>query len=98
MTEKKRATGSDLRKSDAHIISPGEYREIPELTEDDFARGTWHRAGKPLRGRPKAEVTKKLVSLRLDPDVINHFQRSGPGWQRRINDALRKVARLKTPA
>ena len=35
---------------------------------------------------------KELVSLRLDQDVLEHFREGGPGWQERINDALRKVA------
>jgi uncharacterized protein (DUF4415 family) len=34
------------------------------------------------------------VSLRLDPDVLAHFRRSGRGWQSRINAALRKAAKL----
>jgi uncharacterized protein (DUF4415 family) len=46
------------------------------------------------RGRQKAPV-KRLVSLRLDPDVVEHFRATGPGWQGRINEALRKAARLK---
>jgi uncharacterized protein (DUF4415 family) len=32
--------------------------------------------------------------LRLDPDVVAHFRRSGRGWQSRINAALREVAKL----
>jgi uncharacterized protein (DUF4415 family) len=39
-----------------------------------------------------------LVSLRLDLDVIRHFRRSGPGWQSRINQALRRVAKLSKSA
>jgi len=35
---------------------------------------------------------KELVSLRIDQDVLEYFQESGPGWQDRINDALRKAA------
>jgi uncharacterized protein (DUF4415 family) len=35
---------------------------------------------------------KQLVSLRIDEDVLEHFQQGGPGWQDRINDALRKAA------
>lgn len=38
--------------------------------------------------------TKELVQLRLDADVIAHFQDEGPGWQERINAALRKAAGL----
>ena len=35
---------------------------------------------------------KELVSLRIDQDVLEHFQAGGPGWQDRINEALRKAA------
>lgn len=35
---------------------------------------------------------KELVSLRIDRDVLEHFQEGGHGWQDRINAALRKVA------
>ena len=37
---------------------------------------------------------KELVSLRIDQDVLEHFQEDGPGWQDRINAALRKAAEL----
>ncbi|MBN9333707.1 BrnA antitoxin family protein [Devosia sp.] len=46
---------------------------------------------------PKATTPpegKELVSLRLDRAVVEHFQDDGPGWQERINDALRKAAGL----
>jgi uncharacterized protein (DUF4415 family) len=43
----------------------------------------------PLRGQAKRQVT-----LRLDGDVIERFRASGPGWQARINAALRKAAGL----
>ncbi len=35
---------------------------------------------------------KELVSLRIDRDVLEYFQEGGPGWQDRINDALRRAA------
>ena len=41
---------------------------------------------------PSLPGAKEMVSLRLDRDVLDHFQEGGPGWQDRINDALRKVA------
>jgi uncharacterized protein (DUF4415 family) len=37
---------------------------------------------------------KELVSLRIDQDVLAHFQEDGPGWQDRINTALRKATGL----
>ena len=35
---------------------------------------------------------RELVSLRIDQDVLEYFQEDGPGWQDRINEALRKAA------
>jgi len=62
----------------------------PELTDDWFNRAAQMEGPKVTRrGRPKAAVTKKLVSLRLDRDIIEKFQSTGRGWQSRINDALR---------
>jgi uncharacterized protein (DUF4415 family) len=34
------------------------------------------------------------VTLRLDPDVIDAFRKGGPGWQSRINAALRSAVGL----
>jgi uncharacterized protein (DUF4415 family) len=42
--------------------------------------------------KPAVPNAKELVSLRLDRDVLDYFQEDGPGWQDRINDALRKIA------
>jgi uncharacterized protein (DUF4415 family) len=47
------------------------------------------------RRGPQKTPTKQLVSIRLDRDVVAHFRKRGPGWQQRVNEALRKVARLK---
>ena len=50
---------------------------------------------KPIEGPPKQPSlpsAKELVSLRIDRDVLEYFQEDGPGWQDRINDALRKAA------
>jgi uncharacterized protein (DUF4415 family) len=44
--------------------------------------------------RPAIPISKEQVSLKLDSDLIAHFQEDGPGWQERINDALRKAAGL----
>lgn len=42
-------------------------------------------------GRPKSPNPKRLVSLRLDSDVIEKFKATGPGWQTRINAALKRA-------
>jgi uncharacterized protein (DUF4415 family) len=42
--------------------------------------------------KPALPGVRELVSLRIDQDVLEHFQEDGPGWQDRINAALRKAA------
>jgi len=82
-----------LAKVDAHEIQPEEYDEIPELTHEWFDKADLHVGDKLIRrerGRPPIDTPKKLVSLRLDQDVIDRFRAGGPGWQSRINAALRK--------
>lgn len=52
---------------------------------------------KPVETAPQAKPIpegKELVSLRLDRAVLEHFQDDGPGWQDRINTALRIAAGL----
>lgn len=53
-----------------------------ELTAEDIARM------RPV-GRPKAEITKERITIRLSPDVLEKFRASGAGWQTRIDAALR---------
>jgi uncharacterized protein (DUF4415 family) len=45
----------------------------------------------PIPTKPSLPNAKEMVSLRIDRDVLEHFQASGPGWQDRINEALRKL-------
>jgi uncharacterized protein (DUF4415 family) len=70
--------------------------DAPPLSRKWFAGADLHDGPKLLRkgGRPRKAAAKQAVSLRLDPDVLAHFRASGPGWQSRINQALRRVARL----
>ena len=42
-----------------------------------------------VRGRPKSENKKLLVSVRYSPEVVEYFRATGEGWQTRMNDALR---------
>ena len=50
---------------------------------------------KPVPSAPEHPAlpgVKELISLRIDRDVLDYFQEGGPGWQDRMNAALRKAA------
>jgi uncharacterized protein (DUF4415 family) len=61
------------------------------LAEKAFKAITTKPADLPAE-RPAVPGVKETVSLRLDRDVLDFFQADGPGWQDRINAALRKAA------
>jgi len=78
--------------SEGNWIDPD---DAPELDDDWFDRAELRIGDTIIRpGRPKGSGTKQPVSLRLDKDVLAHFRATGPGWQSRMNDALRKAAGL----
>ena len=70
------------------IRRPGDPREAAEAA---FKAATTKPAELPAK-KPAVPHAKELVSLRIDRDVLDYFQEDGPGWQDRINDALRKAA------
>lgn len=73
----------------------------PEWTEEDFAKAlrpeqfpeyifeAFPNTPRP-RGR-QVSPTKRPISLRVDADVLESYRATGPGWQGRMNDALRKA-------
>ena len=81
----RRTLGSDLKRVDAHVVKPHEYKELPELTEDMLARAKLTKGG-----RPKSENPRQMISLRLPPDVIERWKATGPGWQTRMAERLAK--------
>lgn len=99
MPESKRATlpaspspygETDFAKMDAYVLTQADYDEIPELTDEWFETADLYHGGKLIRrGRPKTEQPKKQVTIRLDADLLDNLRATGPGWQTRVNDALR---------
>jgi uncharacterized protein (DUF4415 family) len=62
-----------------------------KVAEAAFKTATTKPAPGPVAS-PALPGVKELVSLRIDSDVLEHFQNSGPNWQDRINAALRAAA------
>jgi uncharacterized protein (DUF4415 family) len=78
--------------------------ENPDWTRADFAKAAKFPAGVRLKdikpnqlasmvGKrgPQKTPTKIPVSIRLSPEVVKHFKSTGPGWQSRIDTALRRL-------
>jgi uncharacterized protein (DUF4415 family) len=75
--------------SEAHPeLAASILRERPDLAEPMRRHAeAFHRR----RGRPAVQSPKQQVSIRLDPDVLAKLKATGPGWQARVNDILRKA-------
>jgi len=90
------------RKAKQPVIDDGN----PEWTKEDFAVASRFPSGMRLkdlkpsvlarvqgkRGPQKTPI-KIPVSIRLSPEVVKHFKAKGPGWQSRIDNALRKIVK-----
>lgn len=95
MNAKSRRIGSNLKKLDAHFVTPAEYAELPEVTAAMLDRAQYRSGGRvkahPRRRGPQRAPKKIPLSLRLSPEVVKHFRAKGRGWQARIDEALRKL-------
>ena len=72
------------RPTDARSAAEAAFKQMTKKPE---------RTDERTLGLPGAiPGAKELVSLRIDTEVLQHFQADGPGWQERINIALRAAA------
>jgi uncharacterized protein (DUF4415 family) len=80
-----------MSKPPSRFRATGDSRQAAEAA---FKKATT----KPAEPAPKApsipgaKEAKEMVTLRIDRDVLDFFQEDGPGWQDRINEALRQAA------
>lgn len=78
--EDKTITAAARSDPDAQPLTPKQLKDMVPL--------------RALRGRPKSENKKMLVSVRYSPEVIAYFKSTGEGWQSLMDSVLRKyVAR-----
>ena len=67
----------------------------PRLAAEAAFKAATTKPPEPIPAQPPSlPNAKEQVSLRIDRDVLDHFQAEGAGWQDRINQALRKAAGL----
>ncbi len=78
--EDKAITAAARSDPDAQPLTPKQLKAMVPL--------------RTLRGRPRSESKKLLVSVRYSPEVIEYFKSTGDGWQALMDSVLRKyVAR-----
>lgn len=100
MTDKKHTLISDAEEARIQKMIASDP-DAPEVTPEQVAKATPFAEAFPaltetmrknVGGRPRSTSPKVPVSIRLDQDVIAKFKATGPGWQSRINEVLRKSA------
>ena len=80
VAEDKAITAAAKADPDAQPLTPRQLQSMVPL--------------KAVRGRPKSESKKVLVSVRYSPEVVAYFKSTGEGWQARMDGALQQyVAR-----
>lgn len=73
-----------LRRNKLAGIEPEYDEDSPDATALMLAAIAKRRAG-----RPAGSGNKEQVAIRFDKDVLSSFRAAGPGWQTRMNAALR---------
>jgi uncharacterized protein (DUF4415 family) len=84
------ATG-ELIGPDPSIERPATDEQLAQLRPLADVLPELHASIQRARGRPVTGKARQVVSLRLDPEVISKFKATGPGWQGRINEILKKA-------
>ena len=76
VAEDKAITAAARNDPDAQPLTPKQLKAMVPI--------------RALRGRPKSENKKLLVSVRYSPEVVEYFKSTGDGWQSRMDGVLRK--------
>jgi uncharacterized protein (DUF4415 family) len=76
-TSTKTRSLTDWKRIDAIKDGDIDYSDIPKLGSDFFANAI------------RWPGPKRQLTLRIDPDVLDFFKKTGKGYQSRINSVLR---------
>ncbi|MEO7107469.1 MAG: BrnA antitoxin family protein [Rhodoferax sp.] len=76
VAEDKEITAAAKADPDAQPLTPKQLQAMVPL--------------KSVRGRPKSENKKLLVSVRYSPEVVAYFKSTGDGWQSRMDGVLQQ--------
>ena len=73
MNENNRVLGSNLNKIDTHVITPDEYEEIPELTDEFFENAIWNIGGNQVSPEVGKAAWRK-ATLGLETNTVERVQ------------------------
>ena len=78
------------------LVGPDPRMEQP-LDKEFLDRADIYEGDKLIRraGRPRSANPKILTTIRFDADLLDWLKNTGPGWQTRANDMLRRAAKLR---
>lgn len=84
-----------VRPEDDYVWDGKDENERPATQAELLAGVEAYRKG---RGRPAGSGNKEQVAIRFDKDVLAAFRAVGPGWQTRMNAALKDWLKNHSPA
>lgn len=95
MSRKQVAKAVRAVPADRHFEWDGQDESERPLKPGEMRAGM---AAARKRGRPAGSGSKEQVAIRIDHEVLAAFRAAGPGWQTRMNDALKDWLRTHNPA
>ncbi len=96
MTRKQVLDALKTPPSDGYFAWDGEdVDDRPATAEEMVAAISLDRK---KRGRPLGSGTKEQVAIRFDVEVLEAFRAAGPGWQTKMNAALKDWLKDHSPA
>jgi uncharacterized protein (DUF4415 family) len=93
-----RYTDEELREKRRREGTQTDWARVDALTEEELeASIDYEEEGYPIWETARAipDPRKQQITLRLDGDVIEWFKSQGPGYQTRMNAALRSYMQAK---
>jgi uncharacterized protein (DUF4415 family) len=84
---------TDADEAEIVRLAENDPDNLPLSDEQLSQMSSFDEAMRRFRGKGR-KPPKQVVTLRLDPDVVEAFKADGPGWQSRVNAALREAKKL----